>query len=95
MMTGPLGGFCQTKAVHVVPSDLSAEAPGGRECLVSAVHPLSESGPSTTYTEGVKPSCRGDSGRHRNNDRAGVGLATDQVVNPCPLILGGAVPHVG
>ena len=40
LTTGPLCGFRQTKAVHVVLSNLSAKAPGGCECPVCAVHPL-------------------------------------------------------
>ena len=94
MTTGPLSGFRQAKAVCVVLSDLSAEAPGGHECPTCAVHPLGESGPSATHTEGVKPSRRGDSSRHRDNDCAGMGLTADQVVNPSLPILGGATPHV-
>ena len=62
--------------------------------MARAVHPLGKSGPSTTNTESVEPSRRGDSGRHRDNDRARVGLPTDQVGNPGPAVLGGAAPHV-
>ena len=94
LTTGPLGGFRQAKAVHVVLSNLSAEAPGGRECAACAIHPLGKSGPSTTHTESVKPSRRGDSGRHRDYDRTRVGLSTDQIGNPGPAVLGGGAPHV-
>ena len=94
LTTGPLSGFRQTEAVHVVLSNLSAEAPGGRECAACAVHPLGKSGPSTTHTESVEPSHGGDGGRHRDDDRTGVGLSIDQIGNPGPTILGGATPHV-
>ena len=94
LTTGPLGGFCQAEAVHVVLSDLSAEAPGGRDCAACAVHPLGKSGPSATHTESVKPSRRGDSGRHRDYDRTRVRLSIDQIGNPGPVVLGGATPHV-
>ena len=44
LTTGPLGGFCQAKAVRIVLSDLSAEAPGGRErvprCMVAFSFPV-------------------------------------------------------
>ena len=44
--------------------------------------------------KGVVPSHRGDGSRHHDNDCTRVGLATDQVVNPSLLVLGGAAPHV-
>ena len=61
LTTGPLCGFCQAEAVHVVLGNLSAKAPGGRECPACAVHPLGEGGLSATHTEAIEPSCRGDS----------------------------------
>ena len=94
LTTGPLRGFCQTEAVHVVLSKLSAEAPGGRECPACAVHPLGEGGPSASHMESIVPSRRGDGSSHRDNDCTGMGLMADQVVNPSLLVLGGAVPHV-
>ena len=92
---GPLSGFCQAKAVHVVLSNLSAKAPRGHERQVGAVHPLGKSGPSTTNTEGIILACRGDHSRHRDDDRTGVGLPTDQVVDPCLPVLGGGIASCG
>ena len=62
--------------------------------MACAVHPLGKGGPSTTYTESVEPTRRGDSCRHRDDDHTGVGLSTDQVGDPRPSVLGGATPHV-